>query len=347
MRSLLLSSIIFLTISGCDEETKKSSIEWRKLGLDGKTVNEIKLYSDILFVATSDGLYRKNANSGEFSVTGFAGKNVQSLVVFSENHMIVSLVDKSHLEERSLHVTTNQGETWEEIENNFGGDYPEPVFDMVADPGNNSTLYATGWQVVAKSTDQGTTWTPIWAEWGGFATGTDVVEFNAGSNEIWAGGQGAIENGYLLRSSDQMQWDQWNDLVDNPTVVKAITFDPGNPDHTYVGYEGALIRSRDRGTTWETLIDSEENRFFFGVALGETTDRIYTGGWLKRFDDPQPLKIFYSDDDGQSWHEETLASEDFGGIYTMTIEPEDDRDILYLGLYKGGVYQVTVPHAFE
>jgi hypothetical protein len=344
MRVLLLCTIVFFTLPGCEDKEDQPAFRWEKLGLDGKTVNDLQYHGDILFVATNDGLYQLEINgSADFTLIGFEGKNVQSMVVFSETNIMVSVVDKTTVQAPTLHSTNDQGATWNTIDNNFGGDYDEAILDMAPHPDYSNILYATGSGVVAKSIDYGETWTPIWGDWGGFGTGTDVLGIDPADNEIWAGGQGGIENGYLVRSKNESEWDEWNDLVENPTVVKAITFDPANSGHIYAGYEGALMRTRDDGTTWETLIDSEENRFFFGVSLSETFEnRIYTAGWLKRFDDPQPLKLFYSDNSGSSWNERSFANEDFGGVYDMQIKKGTNEDVLFLGLYKGGLYRLTV-----
>lgn len=86
-------------------------------------------------------------------------------------------------------------------------------------------------------------------------------------HRLWAGGQGAIENGYLLRSRNGTVWDRWDDLVDNPTVVKEIAFSAADNDKVFVGWEGALLTTPDGGASWETLIESEENRFYFGIGV--------------------------------------------------------------------------------
>jgi len=109
----------------------------------------------------------------------------------------------------------------------------------------------------------------VWGEWGGFGSGVSFVKLNPHRPvEIWAGGQGAIENGFLVMSTDGgNEWVEWFDLVENPTVAKEIVFDPVDPKIGYVGFEGALMGTLDRGETWQELIKSSENRFFFGIAV--------------------------------------------------------------------------------
>src|SRR5690606_7389104 len=122
---------------------------------------------------------------------------------------------------------------------------------------------------------------------------------------------------------------------DNPTVVKEIIFDDNEPDKVYVGFEGALLSTENSGDDWSVLIDSEENRFFFGIGKSSRSpEKLFVGGWLKRFDEPQPLILYYSENDGNTWTEERFVSEDFGGIYDLKVVSEENRDRIFLALYK-------------
>jgi hypothetical protein len=347
MRKLTLLFVLILSFSGCSEDDSPG-IGWRTIGLEGKIVNELRLLNNILFAATDDGLYKKDisAASPDFISIGFAGKNVQSILIFTEEQILASVFDRANAYPPGLFKTNDGGSVWEELENNFGGIDQEPILDLEIHPHGNNTIYATGWQVVAKSIDGGITWDPIWGDWGGFGTGTSIVAISHHEpHEIWAGGQGGIENGYLLRSEDESTWDSWYDLVENPTVVKKIAFDPSDHNVVYAGYEGALIGTSDGGSSWNTLVDSDENRFFFGISVSENKPgRIYAGGWLKRFDDPQPLRIFYSDDKGATWNSiDSPRLNEFAGVYDMVLKSETGVDKLFLGLYKGGVVQMEFP----
>jgi hypothetical protein len=134
----------------------------------------------------------------------------------------------------------------------------------------------------------------------------DVIKLNPNDpNSIWAGGQNAIEQGVLLHSPDAgANWENWLDLVPAPSVAKEVAFHPVNMEEVYVGFEGGVIKTPNNGEDWETLIHSEENRFFFGLAVHPTNPQIiYAAGWLKRFDDPQPFIIFVSKDGGSNWQE--------------------------------------------
>lgn len=342
---ITLISLVLL-IAGCDEDTdnKPLRIEWNKLGLNGKIVNEMQISGATLYVATTTGLFKKQiGDKSNFFSLGFTDKNVEAIQVLDDGQILVSLFDKSGAELPALYRTDNDGETWTPVGSNFGGNNPEPVFDLTIHPDDENVLYATGFSVVAKSADQGVTWDPVYGSWSGFATGVSVVVVNPhATSEIWAGGQGAIENGFLIRSKNESDWDTWNDLVDNPTVVKEITFADSNKDQVFVGFEGALLKTTDGGDSWQTLIESEQNRFYFGICLQQgNPNRIYAGGWLKT-PDPQPLALSVSSNGGQTWEEFEFPNETYGGILEMQMKSDGDTDMLFLGLDKGGVYQIDL-----
>ncbi len=344
MRSVLII-FVFAALLSCSENdpspTPFKDLEWKKLGLEGKIVNEIQLYEDVLYAATDDGLYKKSISeeSEDFSLVNFAGKNV-SAIVFLNNQQVFAAVNGK------LFHSENAGNTWQEVSGDFGGEEEEAIHDIAAAPGG--ALYATGVWAVAKSENDGLNWQPEWGYWGGFGTGTDVVAVNPHRpTEIWAGGQGGIENGFLLKSpqGEEEEWTEWFDLVENPTVVKEIIFDGEDADKVYVGWEGKLIATENSGETWETLIDEmEEVRFFFGIAKSTRNNAvIFAGGWLKRFDDPQPLILYYSTNDGETWKQVEHPSENLGGIYDMKVLSESGRERVFAGTYKGGVYEIIVP----
>ena len=338
-------AIILLMFSCKDDEDKNTPrVQWKKLGLDGKTVNEMKISGSALYVATTSGLYKLEPSwdENDFESIGFENKNVEAIEVAGDGKIIASLFDRTGAEPPALFETNDNGATWTKINSDFGGEMPEPVFDLEYDPQDESVLYATGFSVVASSNDGGSHWEPRFGDWGGFATGLSVVEINALDNRIWAGGQGAIENGILMSSADGIEWQVWNDLVENPTVVKEITFSDLDEQEVFTGWEGALLKTNDAGSTWQTLIDSEETRFFFGISLRPgDPQKVYTAGWVKT-PNPQPLLILSSNDGGDSWEETRYPDEQYGGVLDMQIKRNNEEDILILGLDKGGVYQVTI-----
>ncbi len=350
MKKIFFSLCILALLSACekDDTGPNAEIQWNHLGLAGHIVNKVQIFQDHLYAATDQGFYTLDRNGGNqnWELLGFEDKACQSFLIISEEEMIVSLVNMQEPSQMGLYKTTDGGSNWTAFTNGFGGeDSVEPIWDLTVHPEDSSIYYAVGQYVVARSTDSGLHWEPIFGDWQGFTTGMDFVEISPHDPEnLWVGGQNAIEQSFLLYSGNGgEQWEEWLNLVEAPSVAKEIAFHPTQPEEVFVGFEGGLIKTTDNGQHWETLIESEENRFFFGIGIRQNdADVMYTAGWLKRYDDPQPLILYTSKDGGETWEEKTYEEEDFGGVYDMELHREDGKDKLYLGLYKGGVYEVVV-----
>ena len=343
-RSLFLPAIMLLVLqSSCDKEddnNKDARVEWMKLGLDGYNVRELKQKGDLLFAATDDGLFVKSLqDNAEWEELGFAGEQVRS-VLLADGYMLASVVGP---QDTGLFKSNDEGESWDEVADNFGGNSPEPIFYLCREP-DSGTIYGAGYATVARSSDEGVTWSPIYGDWQGFASGLDLVEVNPHNGDIWAGGQNAIEEMVLIQSEDNgATWQHWSNLVAAPSVAKDILFHADEAGHVYVGFEAALLKTEDNGSTWETLIDSEENRFFFGINQDPVNlNTLYAAGWLKRFEDPQPLILFISENDGNSWTEHVNPEEEFGGVNDMILRQEAGNTVLYMALWQGGVYKAVI-----
>lgn len=346
--NMMLCAVLFAASCSNGMENDENGLNFNLTGLEGRIIWRLDKSEKFIFAATDEGLYKRSRFGGAWELIGFEGIKTQAITVFSDTEIIVSTYENNDASLAAVHHTTNGGETWQikhpsgESDDSYGAGNGEPMFNLVQDPGNPNTLYSTGTSVVAKSYDRGDSWMPVYGDWGGFATGLSYLGVNPqNTSEVWAGGQNAIEGGILLKSEDGGEsWREWFGLVSNPTTVKSALFH-GSGD-VFVGFEGALIKTEDGGISWKTLIHSEENRFFFGiVSHPDDPSVLYAGGWLKRFDEPQPLIIYKSSDKGDTWEEINVVGVEYGGIYDMLVEPGSPSKI-YLGLYKGGVYEMEL-----
>jgi photosystem II stability/assembly factor-like uncharacterized protein len=118
----------------------------------------------------------------------------------------------------------------------------------------------------------------------------------------------------------------------------------GQPQRLLVSGEGGIVQTRDDGISWQTLLADDAHRFYFDVLHDvQRPRRFITAAWEKNFDQPQPLVLRVSDDDGLSWHRiEHPEPGLFGGVWSMALRIEGGRSIIYLGLYRGGVMRVEL-----
>lgn len=314
-------------------------ITYEPLGLEGVDIEEVHVIEDRLFAVTRSGLFwRELADGSAWSDAAFSYAN--AMIELSDGSLLLS---EGITTPPGLHRSTDRGETWAAVGGHFGDLDPERAldFDRVGD-----ALYATGLSVVARSMDGGRTWTPLYGTFGGFASGLGEVHVDPRDSEIWAGGQNAIEGQILLRSRDGgATWDQWGDLIGPPSTLKDIAFHPQDTQVVFAGFEEGLLRTEDDGGTWQTVIDRhEDSKFFMGVEIDrEIPTTVYAGGWIKRFEEPQPMVLHISDDGGDTWteHEGPAA---FGGIWDMVQldRSADEPAELILGLQRGGVYRLRI-----
>jgi photosystem II stability/assembly factor-like uncharacterized protein len=346
----LLILVILLLLTSCDDDNNHApapELTFKKIGLDNLKVYELVLFGDdSLFAATSDGIYVKSITSSTpFAEVGLKGRNVLDLIVFTPEHIIATTGNRGATADNpGIHETFNGGTSWDK--SIFGDENNEEAAHSLSQhPTNKNIVYATGNAVVAKSVDYGQNWEPIWGDWGGFASGTAVAEINPLKlTDLWYGGQGGIENGYLGYLRDEQPEEQWDDLVDNPTVAVEVAFTNQGAQNIFVGFEGALMKTSNNGGDWEQVIDGHVNglRFFYGIGKSdESENHVYAGGWLKG-EEQQSLVLYRSQDSGDTWESKTFDDEQSGGIFTMKVVSDGSRDKVFVGLDGGGVYEIEV-----
>lgn len=343
-RLVLLALLVSLFSCDDDDSSPSPHHTFQQIGLDNLKVYELTLYgTDSLFAATDDGIYVKDIDSTDpFVQIGLKGRNVLDVVVFTPEHIIATTGNRGFITDApGIHETLNGGTSWSKSD--FGDEnYQETAYSLSPHPTTASIVFATGSAVIAKSTDYGRNWQVIWGNWGGFASGTSVAEINPyAASDLWYGGQGGIENGYLGYLRNEQPIKHWDDLVDNPTVAVEVAFvNEGN--HILAGFEGALMKTSNNGDTWKKVIDghTEGLRFFYGIDNSDQRPaNIYAGGWLKGADE-QILQLYLSRDSGETWETRTFVDERSGGIYSLKVISSGNSDRVFVGLDGGGVYEV-------
>ncbi|MCC5825614.1 hypothetical protein [Alkalimonas sp.] len=333
-------------------------------GLNGLIVAELQLSDQYLFALTNAGLFRAELSTMEWQQLGFNDEQVLSLARFADHHMLagVQQLDDEGYPIFSLYETTDAGSSWQEIKHNFGHyetEYEdgksqtfraEPPFALIYEA-DSATLYGSGYDVVARSTNYGLSWQPLHGGWGMFSQPNTALAINPAKTEIWSGGQGLIENPLLYQF--KLQTDELTEhhtaihqVLSNPNnlgpaVVYSVRFFADQPNAVFVTGEGGIAISENGGEDWRSLLGDVDFRFYYDVLQDPNSSRLYTAGWNKEFDLPQPLIIEWSDDHGQSWQSFQYPSSNlYGGVRSMVIHQEQGELMLFLGLYKGGVAQV-------
>lgn len=324
--------------------------EFRHEGLTGRIVSQIYQHGTRLFAATDEGLYGKTLGENQWSLIGLAEDRVQDLAIVDEQHWLAAVAASGAelFVSPRLMETVNGGANWAVVENDFGGGSSENRgIAAMQYEASSGRLYATEQEALAVSTDLGRTWQLLSGFWAGFSMPKEALNINTARGEVWFAGQNALEQMDLRRhdlaSGETFQFDKF--LLPSPSTIKGITLDPANPERVLASGEGGILQSFDNGQSWTALLGDVNFRFYFQTALDPMdSDIIYTASWVKETDLRQPLVFETSTDRGTSWTRFELADPDlFGGAWSVRSVIEDDRTVVYLGLFRGGIMKVILP----
>ncbi len=239
---------------------------------------------NVIYVGSGEACIRGNISYGNGVYKSIdAGKtwknvglkdtqHIGALIIDPRNPNVVFVAALGHAygsnEERGVFRTTDGGATWQKV---LYKDNKTGAIDVVFDPNNPNTLFASLWEVyrnpwslnsggpgsgLYKSTDGGTTWTHI--EGHGLPAGImgriGVSVSGADSNKVYA--MVESKEGGLYRSDDGGDnWIRMNEdgrLRQRAWYFSHIFADPKSADTVYVLNTG-MFRSTDGGRTFGLL----------------------------------------------------------------------------------------------
>lgn len=346
--ALLLLCYLLASCGGSKNfDSDKARVSIMYDGLDGRIITRLYESESKIFAGTDSGVYTKTKGDYPWHSAGLNNREILDLVILDSDHYLASIYHfANETPIYQLVETTNGGTSWHQVDHNFGGEEgEEAVFGLHYDSDNNA-IYATGVEVLAASLDEGRSWEILSGYWQGFGQRKTIVKRNPATNEIWYGGQNALEQLVLqVRSLDTGEERFFTDLLPNPSVIYGIQFDPTNAARVIVSGEGGVLQSMNNGTEWTTLIGDVDYRFYFDVAIDpDDPQTLYTAGWDKNWDSPQPLILEVSVNGGGSWTQYRYPSNTlFGGVRSLIAVEEANKTVVYLGLYRGGVMKVKFP----
>lgn len=224
------------------------------------------------------------------------------------------------------------------------------IADVVKDPKNPSTWYvATASGGVWKTTNNATTWKPIFDRYDSYTTGAIAID-PGNPNVLWLGtGENASQRsaGYgdgVYKSLDAGR--SWKNVgLKQSEHIGKILLDPRDPDVVYVAAQGplwapggdrGLYKTTDGGESWEQVLAISENTGVTDVILDpRNPDVLYAASYQRRrhvgilvAGGPESA-IFKSVDGGKNWKKLSrgLPGGDKGRI-ALGISPQQP-DVIY------------------
>lgn len=350
-RNLYTLALVALMVACGDSDTPSDGSEppsaFIYLGLAGLNVVALEETESTLIAATNGGIY-KYLGEADWALVSPKSWSISEVTALYPSHLLASVQTQDG--EFRLVESLNSGDYWAVVANNFGGspdEQSEPIKRMVFDD-TSGDLFATGYDVLARSDDFGRSWFVVSGDWQGFATGMSALTYSSQHGDFWFGGQGAIENARLLRT-DRESGESTDlsvavsELLESPSTVKSVVFYPSAEQTVFVSGEGGILSSTNYGTSWSPTLVNDSSRFYFDVVIDDETGIIYTGGWDKNFDSPQPLILEVSDDSGTTWQSfEYQDAAIQGGIWSLRLAQFGPDKRFFVGLQGGGVYEIEL-----
>jgi len=252
------------------------------------------------------------------------------------------------VQDSGIIVSFNGGNTWIRSMNGLNGRVGRAsVQQSKTAP---STLFAlleiNDLAIIAKSTDKGLTWRVVFQDTQGcFFSGTctpaesqgfynNVVAINPrDANHVIAGGIDlymTTDGGTTWRNTTQGYAD--GDGNGNPHVDQhALAFDPIDPNVVYAGNDGGMMRSADRGATWQVInnglsisqfyafdVDRKDRARVFGGTQDNGTlgtsgsvewDSLHGGDGMTTMLDPSNSNILYGSEPNGDFFKIDLATQ--------------------------------------
>ena len=343
-----------LAVSACEEGSSGGPIVidppplFVARGLAGATVVGLVQADDQVFAGTDRGIYRLQRD-GQWLRVAPEHWSVLSIEALASSRLLASVAfGRDHYE---LVESQDGGLSWNILAHDFGGPASsiarEPVQRLHFDD-QRGELLATGYGALARSSDHGRSWEVLDGDWGRVGTGLGALSVAMVADDIWYGGQGAIEDPILLRYSrsggESVDFStEIEALLPRPSTVESVRFYPTSDSTVFVAGEGGVIRSSDAGSSWEPVLVNSTSRFYFDLLIDDRSGTIFTAGWDKDFTNPQALRLEVSTDSGITWTAYRHENPDLqGGVWSMAFVELDGRRRLFLGLQGGGVYEVDL-----
>ena len=236
------------------------------------------------------------------------------------------------------------------------------IADLAVNPENKAEMYlALASGGVWKTSNNGTTWQPIFEHENSYSTGCIEIDPN-NTNTIWVGtGENnnqrsvAYGDGVYVSRDGGKSWT--NTGLESSEHIGMIAIDPRNSDHVYVaaygplwnkGGERGIYETKDGGKNWTRILEVSEHTGFNEIHMDpRNPDVMYATAHQRRrhvythLSGGPESAMYKSTDGGKHWDKVGggFPGGDVGRI-GMDISPANP-DVLYATVEGHGMYKST------
>lgn len=324
-------------------------------GYTGARVYDLAISMDnpaIVYATGASGTFRSEDGGITWESMGEQFAGGQLIVVDPEYSSTMFLSrDSLMLFQRS----TNSGKDWKLVMNyeaqllalqNLGVSADQQGVSVVAyAPSNPNTLYAGVIQSgcfkfgdncndvptifsVAKSTDRGDTWQPIYDAPFHETSVTDIIVHPEQSEIAWVA---TVGMGVFKTSDGGLTWDKTTPAGGMDTA-RSLQSNPASPDHFLLGTDKGVYVSHDAGLSWQKSSSGmDPNERIWDIVFDPIRGNIVYAGSLAS-------GVYLSEDFGLTWRQINTGLTN-RNIYTLSIS--SDGETLYAGTGGEGVFRLS------
>ncbi|MCK4639735.1 MAG: T9SS type A sorting domain-containing protein [Candidatus Marinimicrobia bacterium] len=315
--------------------------QWSYLGLGNKSVNKISILDSIAYVATDDGLFRKNLDVDDtlWTAIGLQGKMITDFILFDHYEIVACITDYYAVVDTSLYKTSDGGINWIPYQNGFGGEEgSKECHALEMNPDAPDTLYARGSWAVAKSTNRGQNWQCVYGNWDQFGYQSPLIKIDRNNPAIvWAGGESSIFSPYLLKSTDYgNNWQFISIDTGGDNACYSLVINPNNSNEALVGMEGRIMHTSDGGGNWNTIFSPASYTYIIDMEVSLNNSNLVYATGSDNGTGGGDLLFYKSGDFGNSW--DTIKYTEGTGIYSaedLEIKKTGNIDELFLATNRG------------
>ncbi len=279
---------------------------WRSngpIGAEARTLAVDASNSAIIYAGTDQGIL-KSSDAGLTWLAAIGGMGKVTVVRLVANRAYPNRVYAATWD--GLFRSDDAAESWRRLA--FEG---KSVWDVLIDPRDAKTLYATVNDTVMRSDDEGRTWTAVKATTR--RPGTPMLlAMSAGSP---VGFYVGVE-GYGIFRFEHNRWVPTTgaeSIYSNGMSIRALAVDPADPRTVYASFPmGDLAKTSDGGRTWRRLA-TDAKLEALSITIDPTNPRrIYLGA---------AQGVYRSVDGGERWIETSLKPSSSGLLGAPMILP--------------------------
>ena len=328
--SILLVFCTFLILLGCESNDDNEPIPVQGEFIDqgyipvdveisyATTPFQAAIFHDgFVFVATSDGLWKNNLTTKEWSRAGFQGEEITLIFQHPtiESKLFAGIRSTEEHQVKPLHISEDGGQSWEAVEDPIllsAGGY-ENYTCLAVRPGHPNQIYANmeGGPMIAISLDGGMHWERMnYGEEDYFGYTSNIAFLPEDPDHLFQGSENPLDIAWLgrydINPADPVLLENFTMILDledwgnrRPTELKTFPFEPNT---LYVGQEGAL--SKITGETSEFIYLAEEGddspySYIYGIWVNpDNPNHVIFGGSLNHTE--QPMSLYETSKDGNT-----------------------------------------------